>query len=93
MLPVGLLDLGQVAVQDAPSLIDQEDPIAQLLDQVHPMRREQNGRTVVLQFGDHSTQHVLIHRIEPRERFVEDDEVGLVEDRRGELHLLLHSLR
>ena len=48
------------------------------------------GRGVL---GEHAAQHVDADRIQPRERLVEHQQLGLVHERRGELHPLLVAER
>ena len=42
---------------------------------------------------DHRAQHQAGRHVETRERFVEHDQLGIVQQRRRQLHLLPHALR
>ena len=46
-----------------------------------------------LELDDGVLQRLRVDRIEPAERLVEDDELGIVQQRGDELHLLLHAAR
>jgi hypothetical protein len=61
-----------------------------VLDQV---RAEEDRPAGALKVGDDLAESALVQRIEAPEGFVQDDDLGLVEDRGDELELLLHPLR
>ena len=60
---------------------------------LHDVRGEQHGLAAAPEVDHGVEQDLPVHGIERRERLVEHDELGIVEDRRDELHLLLHPLR
>ena len=94
MLPaVLLLYLAERTVDQFLSARDNAESIAQLLGVLHDVRRKQHGLplTPVLDHG--VPQHLRVDRIETGKRLVENHELWIVENRRNELHFLLHPLR
>ena len=76
------------------SAVDQHDRVAQPFHELELMAREHHGHPVVRGLPtQHARQHVDPDRIEPRERLVEHEQVGLVHERRGQLHALLVAER
>ena len=57
------------------------------------MLREDERRALVAQRQDFVFQQIGVDRVEARERFVEDQQLGFVQDRDDELHLLGHAFR
>ena len=57
------------------------------------MRREDDRRALVAQRQDFVFQQIGVDRVEARERLVEDQQLGFVQDRDDELHLLGHAFR
>src|SRR5664279_2369999 len=92
VLAVAGLDFLELSFEHAAAMIDEADGIAQSLDLVHAMRGEQNGFARFLQLDHHVFQHHGIGWVESGERFVEDHEIGIVQQGGDELDLLLHSL-
>ena len=90
---VACLDVGQHAAQHQSAVIDEADRLTQCLHLLHPVRREHDGCTPLALFENELLQQPAVDRVEPGERFVEHDEVRVVNHRRGELDLLLHPLR
>src|SRR5579864_8411678 len=95
--PVGVaarpaLDLPELAGEYQAAVRDQPDVIAQLLGLLHAMGREEDrlARPAILE--QQLLEQSLVDRIEPRERLVEDQDLGLVQHGADELHLLLHAL-
>ena len=75
-------------------VVDQHDPVAEPLDELELMAREHDGHAVVRGLAaQHAREHVDPDRVEPRERLVEHEQVGLVHERGGELHPLLVAER
>src|SRR3989454_1258661 len=87
------LDVRQHAVHELPPPRDDAQLLAQLLGLLHVMGREQDGLPAMAHVEHRVLHHLSVHRIESRERFVENQEVRVVEHRRNELHFLLHPLR
>ena len=87
------LDVAQGVVEHLHALVDHHDVVAQLLGVDHHVRREEDRGAARVLFEHQVAQQPLVHRVEAAERLVEDDERRAVDDRREELHLLLHALR
>src|SRR6266699_13455 len=87
------LDVRERAVHELPPPRDDAQLLAQLLGLLHNVRREQDGLPATAHVEHRVLHHLSVHRIEPRERLVENQEVRVVEHGRNELHLLLHPLR
>src|SRR6266566_1805542 len=87
------LDVAKRAVHELPPPRDDAQLLAQLLGLLHDVRREQDGLPATAHVEHRVLHHLSVHRIDPRERLVENQEVRVVEHGRNELHLLLHPLR
>src|SRR5271166_4049493 len=92
VLAVAGLDLLQLSFEHSAAVIDKADRITQALDLVHAMRGEEDGLARFLQLDHHVFQHHGVGGIEARKRFVEDHEIGIVQQSSDELYLLLHAL-
>src|SRR6266513_2527239 len=90
---VGALDVRERAVHELPPPRDDAQLLAQLLGLLHDVGREQDGLPATAQVEHRVLQDLGVHRIESRERLVENHEVRLVQHGRDELHLLLHPFR
>ena len=93
---VGLVpgpNLIERAVDDHFAPVDQHDEVAQPLRLVHHVRGKQDGLALPPQAADDLPQHVLVHRVETRERLIENHEVRVIDHRHDELELLVHSPR
>ena len=91
--PVAGPDVGHDAVEHRQAAVYQADRLAEGLDLLHEVRREDHRRAALALLEDEVLQEARVDGVEAGEGLVEDDEVGLVDDRRRELHLLLHALR
>ena len=88
-----LAKLSHIAFEDDPSGIDDRDVAADVADEIELMAAEQH-RWPRANSVEEDLLHVLDgHRIEARERFVEDQQVGLVHERDRQLHALLVAAR
>ena len=87
------LDVLQAPAQHRPAVLDQADRFAHRLDFLHPVGREDHGRPPGALLEDELFQQTRVDRVEPAEWFVEDDQLGFVNHRGRELHLLLHAFR
>ena len=86
-------ELVERAVGDDTSMVDDHGVLAQVLDEVELMRREQHrGATSGLGHKDLG-QGVDGDRIESRERLVEDEHVRFVDERADQLDALLVAER
>ena len=81
-----------LAVEHHFRMVDQGDAVTDLLDRGHVVRRKEDGVPLVAQFEYLAFEQFGIDGIETAERFVEDEQLGLVDDGDDELHLLLHAL-
>lgn len=89
---VGLLDLPHVALEHHLGVVDERDVVADLLHAGHVVGREDDGVSLLLELKNLLLELLGVDRVEARERLVEDEQVGLVEDGDDKLHLLRHSL-
>src|SRR6266403_3130762 len=87
------LDVAKRAVHELPPPRDDAQLLAQLLGLLHDVRREQDRLPAAAQVEHRVLHDLRVHRIETRERLVENHQVRVVEHRRDELDLLLHPLR
>lgn len=71
------------------SLGDGPDPIAQALDQLELMARDDHRNALGCFFFQDVAHHIDGDGVETGERFVEDQDVGVVHWRGGRLHTLL----
>src|SRR5207248_3160139 len=69
---------------------DDAHRVAQPLGVVHEVRAEDHRLAAALQLDDGVLERLCVDGIEAAERLVEDHEVGIVQQRADELHLLLH---
>ena len=83
----------ELAVQHHAPVIDDDDVLADVLDEVELMAGEQHRRAVARQVADHLRERLDAERIEPGERLVEHERHRIVHERRGELHPLLVAVR
>ena len=65
------------------------DPVAQPLDELELVAREDDGDSGVRPFAEDARHHVDGDRVEPGERFVEDEHVRSEDEGRGQLDPLL----
>ncbi|MEG8053975.1 hypothetical protein QP185_13270 [Sphingomonas aerolata] len=80
------------ALEHLAPLREQQQPVAQPLGMLHHMRREHHGRPAPRCLQDLVFQQPLVHRVETRKGFVEQQQLRAVDQRRGELDLLRHAL-
>ncbi len=86
------LDLVQLPVQHHPPVVDQQDPVAHLLDLVHVVRAEDDRLAPPLFFQQDLLQHLGVDRVQPLERLVQDQQRRIVDQGGQELGLLRHAL-
>src|SRR5882762_4697402 len=87
------LDVAKRTVHQLPSTGDDAQLLAQPLGLLHDVRGEEDGLATAVQIEHHVFHYLSVDGIETREGLVQDHEVGVVQHRRNELHLLLHPLR
>src|SRR5213592_1792516 len=82
----------QLCIIELPPPRDDAQLLAQLFGLLHDVGREQDGLPATPQV-EHGVLHDLrVHRIQSRERLVQNQEIRVVEHGRDELHLLLRAL-
>ncbi len=86
------LDLIDLAVQHRAPLVDQRDAAAQRFHLMHLVRGHDDGLARRLLFADDVFDQPRVDRIEPGERFVDHDQIRLVQQRGDDLRFLLHAL-
>ena len=82
-----------VAERDHRPALDDADPVAQRLDQLELVRREQHRHARRGLVAQHPAHHVDRDGVEAGERLVEHQDLGVVDERRGQLHALLVAQR
>ncbi len=85
------LELAQVAVQHDPPVVDERDGLAEVLDEVELVAREQEVPPGAHVGEDHLRQELDGGRVEAGEGLVEHEHVGLVDHGRRQLHPLGHA--
>ncbi len=80
-------------VQHHVPAVDHQRAVAQLLDLVHLVGREQHRAARGAALGEDLLEELRVERVEAGEGLVQDQEAGFADERRAELHLLLHALR
>ena len=89
----GALHVSDGAADHDPAAVDDGDRLAQLLDRLHLVGAEDERLAAVAHLEEGFLEQAHVDRIEPGERLVHDQHLGVVEDRRDELDLLLVALR
>ena len=79
------------ARDDEPTGVDHHDVVAHLLHVVEQVRRHQHRDAERPEPGDEREHVVASDRVEPGGRFVEQDELGIADDRLRELRALPHA--
>ena len=80
------------AVDHQLPLVDERHAIAERLDLIHMVRREDRRAAVPAAFDQQVLHEANVDRIETGRRLVEDAELGVGEQGAGYLHLLRHAL-
>ena len=75
------------------SLVDHDDVIAELFGVRHDVRGEEDRGAARVLLEHHLPQAARADGIEPAERLVEDQQIGLMDDGGEELDLLLRAFR
>ena len=75
--------------QHLPAPRDQQETVGEPLHQVEVVRREQHRGALVAHFPHEGDEALLVERVEPRKRLVEHRELGVVDERGGQLNALL----
>ncbi len=77
------------AAGDHPAPVDDAHAVAQPLDELELVAREDDGDSCVRPFAEHVRHHVDGDRVEPGERLVEDEHVRSEDEGGGQLDALL----
>ena len=85
-------EVGELAGEDDPALVDDDDVLAEVLDQIELVAREQHRGARARDLGEEVAHVPDRNRIEPGERFVEHEEIRFVHERRDQLDPLLVSV-
>ena len=85
--------LVHTAAQHHLRTVDQRDVVADFFNTAHVVGGEDDGVPFVTEFEDFSLQQIGVQGVEARERFVENEKFGSVEDSDDKLHFLRHTLR
>jgi hypothetical protein len=91
--PGGRLELAQVAVEHDSAVVDEHDGLADVLDQVELVAGEDHGPPAGRLGRDDGRELLDGQGVEPAERLVEDQQIGVVDQGGGQLHPLLHAPR
>ena len=86
------LEVADRAAGDQPPVVDDGDRFAQRLGGFHLVGREDERPAAVAQLGERLAQEDEVDRVETGERLVHQQDLGVVQDRRDELDLLLVAL-
>ena len=73
--------------------VDEDDVVRHPLRLAHHVRGEEDGRPSLLELAQEVADEDHVDGIESRLRLVEDDQLGIVQQRADELDLLLVALR
>ena len=84
---------GDGLVEHLVSLVDHHHVLAHLFRVGHDVRGQQHRRAAPMLAHDVLAQQADADRILAAERLVENEQIGLVNDRGDELHALEHALR
>ena len=76
---------------DDPAVVHDDQPVAQLLGLVHVVGGEDQGDALLLEPEQPVPQHVPGLRVEPGGRLVEQQDLGLVDQRAGDGQPALHA--
>ena len=88
----GLEALGGVEREQL-AVVDDGDPIAELVGLFHVVRREHDGLALRVELAHDVPQREAALRVEARGRLVEEEHIGIVEDRPGDHQPLGHAAR
>ena len=81
------------ALDDDLALVDDRDRVARLLDLVQQVRREHDRASFLDEGADHEPELLHARRVEAVHRLVEDQQLGIGEQRAGDAEALTHPER
>ena len=81
-----LVQPGQRAVEDRGAVVDHDHPVAQRLDVLQVVGREdEGGAALVVERAEELAQATLAHHVQADRRLVEVEHLGIVQQRRGDV--------
>ena len=83
----------ELAVHHHAPVVDDDDVLADVLDEVELVAREQDRGAVARELAEDRRECLDAERVEPGERLVEHERDRIVHERGGELHALLVAVR
>ena len=89
---VAAFDFAHASGEDEVAAIDKGDGVAEFFDLVHAVGGEEDGFALFAEVDERVHEEDGVDGIEAAEGLVHDDELGLVQECRDELDLLLHAL-
>ncbi len=84
-------DCSQGPIQHVDAFINENDAVTELLDLVHLMGGHQDRRPFITQFSNYILDQPCVNRVQSSEGLVNDHQLGLVQDGKDDLCLLLHA--
>ena len=91
-MPIPRLDLTEIALQNRFPPVQEDKIPAIFLHRRHLMAGHHDGLSRGDQLADHAFEHIGIDRVKAAERLVQEDQLGVVQDGRDQLDLLLVAL-
>ena len=85
--------LGDRPAVHEPALVDDDQPVADRLQLGEQVRRDDHGLALVADVADEPPHVLHPDRVEPVRRLVEDDQLGIADQRGGDAEPLLHAER
>src|SRR5690606_27528597 len=92
IVTVTRFDLAEASGNDAAAAVDKQDVVAEAFGRFHQVRGEDDRLFLGPEFRQDIDHELDIYGIESRERFVKNEQVGVMKHGRDELDLLLHPL-
>ena len=89
----GAEEVGGRALVERAAGVDQHQPVADLLELAEVVRRHEHGAAAVGQRADQAAHLAHALRVEAVGRLVEDQQLGVAEQRGGDAEALLHAER
>src|SRR5262249_11278270 len=86
-----LAQLGEGALGDEDTLVDDADTGAEALDHLHNMGAEEDCGAVVGQIAQDGADHAGANRVYALKRLIEEEHLGAVDERGGQRDLLAHA--
>src|SRR5665647_1721818 len=78
---------------DDAAVVDDRDPVAEPLGLLHEVRGEHDGRAAVADLPDDVPDRQAGLRVQPGGQLVEEDELGVIDQRKGDEHALALAAR